>query len=691
MHKFSHLSIPRQQFTGKKIISRVSTPDQLIFSSNFSLFSFTSDIGEGQFTKTLQIGSFLVYRLTKDSQSSILNSFCTQKGFETTRNDSESEKIEVLYEKGELTVDLTGLQVSQSLSGFEMTSQNISFRIENQVLLCSKAEIFNNFNLQRFYTDLESTLSLFHHQEKFLLKALKIELDRQRVLWTKGPRGGYLYEEFPEKGQKVEVEVWVQRNSIIFEVSLEKNNKKIENSVQTYLNQINETSISGKFRLGEKFFFTSSFTAFETTQENMNIFQTIKTHMKVFVFHYRKISEIEKIHQMHEKITQLGLTQVKKSLSSEDFQKEKTIKKLMDQSKDSFFNNRFLNNRITFLADFSVIYYKNLNFSTFQEFSEEHPGEVLKSIFQLIERLSEVNLNFKNNHFPLSEFAWYEEKPVFLYNHPLSSFLQPFEKPTRKVNLEKNDSILKTKENFFKSLIFLQNDFQSPDISQEECEFFFESSEFIPINEDFSEKKAKTRLALFQSNNFPFVRKNQAFAFVGHQKFLVCSPGFEVGLEEKLFQDFEEKNEIFTFLKNFLKQVLEIVEFFMVKGAGVTCFDPDGLGFGFDGKMMVELWATEEVRSQFVPPEVAFGRSHRFSIVFCLGKVILHIFEVAFQVMHQEDEESSEEEMSFKVFREFRGLEELVVGCTQKIVMKRWSLCKVKEKIFEICENFPII
>jgi hypothetical protein len=59
--------------------------------------------------------------------------------------------------------------------------------------------------------------------------------------------------------------------------------------------------------------------------------------------------------------------------------------------------------------------------------------------------------------------------------------------------------------------------------------------------------------------------------------------------------------------------------------------------------------------------------------------------------MHQEDEESSEEEMSFKVFREFRGLEELVVGCTQKIVMKRWSLCKVKEKIFEICENFPII
>ena len=133
----------------------------------------------------------------------------------------------------------------------------------------------------------------------------------------------------------------------------------------------------------------------------------------------------------------------------------------------------------------------------------------MTSIFTLIDKLAQAGLQFKDFRFPIDLFGWFEEKPTYKYDLPLSSILESINSSLSqsRQNFPESslpESALRTKENLLNTLINFSNELSKPrsnSLTYQEYLIFFRNSEILELDEEFDERLAGVRIQIFESNN----------------------------------------------------------------------------------------------------------------------------------------------------------------------------------------------
>ena len=133
---------------------------------------------------------------------------------------------------------------------------------------------------------------------------------------------------------------------------------------------------------------------------------------------------------------------------------------------------------------------------------------------------------------------------------------------------------------------------------------------------------------------------------------------------------------------------MKIIEEICKNKTNFTCFDTSCVGFGDHGQVLIDGKAKEEVEKSFVAPEVSKGRIHRLSLMFTAGKVLESAFCWVYSLIFNLDLESGKE-VREKAFQHFFGLKEIIDGCTERFLPKRWNAGTALERVFGLIENFP--
>jgi hypothetical protein len=338
-----------------------------------------------------------------------------------------------------------------------------------------------------------------------------------------------------------------------------------------------------------------------------------------------------------------------------------------------------------FLADFIVQYPISLQGEKFESFAHEFPREAIDSIFYLTDELLKLNLKFKSDRFPLNSFLWYEEKPIYTYDFPLFQLLEFNQKSDLKKkaknnseNSESEDSdsfeeVSDLKKTFFFDILdfhSLSLNLKTQFFSPSEVFTAYETVEFIQLEESV----ARERIAIFEANNLAGVVKYRGICKSGQNIFLLSE---KKGLNSIFFQ-LEKFSFDFQFLVKFSKDLLKIVEIITLKNTCFACFDPKCLFFKENGKIRIEIKTPAEVSEEFQPPEVKSGRFFRFSIVFSYAKVVEFAFCYFFCVSNGmlPEAENFLAAKSF-VYQEFQWFGEMVRGCCEDKIVRRWNVSKL--------------
>ena len=698
MLQFAFDFMPQQLAKSRKLITSITHPAEAPYSRNISLITISSQpVSHSipiQNFPNLEIRSFLAFNLTESSKASILESLSEQDEEKTISLSEESSQFTLHIGFDSLTADLSSVQ---NLPEMRFDSQSVEFsNKENIFYLASQIPLCSQFRLERFKADFEGEHFHLANADKFYRELLKLEMMTRGVEFCFDERGIMFEEELPNgEGVKVQVEIWVENRIFRYMIRVKRRvEEDWKNSVGHVLRNINESDCSGVYGIDEYFFYATSFYPHSVISENMGSYLFAQRLIERLVFQYKYFYNLARKSIERNQKTLGNYITVHKILDSDDYLKEKQIINFFQTSQDVYFKSRFLFHLITFQEDFSVIYYKRPSPQPFFEFSQEQPLDTLNSIFTLIEKLGQIGLRFKDNKFPLNQFAWYEEKPTYNYSQPLSSILEPNTSSTPSKNPKSPDSItqeciLKTKENFFQALITFSNDSLASNkttFTYQESLSLLENSETIELDEDFDERLARLRIELFESNKFKFFREYRGILQVAGKSFLLCSAGFDADLRQRIVESYEDLEGFYEFLSMFLQEFVEKLGKILTKNSNFACFDTSCIGFSNDGLIMIEAKAREEVDESFTAPEVLKGRSSRLSLIYSFGKVLEAVFCL---VVCLKLDLENEEDARGKVFEQFHGLREIVDGCTERFLPRRWDIEKVQEKVVELIGNFP--
>ena len=697
MNTFTFNFMPQQLIKSRKLLTSITDPTEGPYSRNISLITTKSQPVclqpiPGQNFPNLELSSFLAFKLSESSKNSIL---------ERISQDDEEKTISLSEHSSQITLKINSNSLSANLSSIEKVpelkfcSQSIKFSNKgNFFFLISKIPLCDHFSIQRFKADFESEFFFVVNSDKFYGEMVKIEMMRRGIEFCLSERG-ILFEERigngGEEGISVQVEIWVENRNFRYLARVKRSvGEDWRSRFGEILRGFNQDDCSGAYGIDENFFYTTSSYPSSLTSENMENYLFVQKIIEKLVIKYKYLDSLTRKNiERNQKGLGSHLT-LHKILDSDDYLKEKQIIKMFESSKDTYFKTRFLFHLITFQEDSSVIYPKRPSSQPFLEFSQEQPLDSINSIFTLIEKLNQIGLHFKENIFPLHQFDFYEEKPIYKYDLPLSHTFDITISPTSQKNPKISDStILKIKENFFNTLIKFSNDsIESSQINFtfEESWSLFENSETIELDEEFNEKLARQRIELFQSNRFKFFREYRGIMQVAGKSFLLCSVGFEADLKQRIVEKYEDFEGFYEFLKIFLQDFVEKVRKILTKNTNLTCFDTSCLGFDGEGKIMIEAKVREEVDESFIAPEVRNGRCHRLSLIYSLGKVLESVLGLVVGLKLNLDFES---DARGKVFEEFQGFKEIFYGCTERFLTKRWSIEMVQEKVSELLGNFP--
>jgi len=324
------------------------------------------------------------------------------------------------------------------------------------------------------------------------------------------------------------------------------------------------------------------------------------------------------------------------------------------------------------LENNNIAYFVNRETENFQSFSEHSPFNAVESVFVLITQLGKLGLVFDNEIFPVDLFEWFEEKPVFSYKEPLCKV---FNIETDTKNCER--IVKEVRENFFKQIFQIQTHKvrQSwPVFSVEESMEIFKGAEFEEIDLNI----ASQRLNLHESNNIPEAINYLGLVSVGQKNFLLSSKRIHLTLKEKL-ENLTEVPEFQQFFQPFVTGFLQIIESLVAKNTMLGWIDPECIGFTKSNKLLLEIKAESEVDNAYKAPEIGKGRSNKASLFFAFGKILEDCFFFFFCIRDSQNWGNCDKNAVLeKGLEEFSGTKELIQGCTERTVIRRWGMEKIK-------------
>lgn len=642
------------------------------------------------------VSNILAYNISNNGKSQMISNITKNQENQTICIKQNSSIIPELTSKNKLKIKLP-VQVSVN---FFFESQKISFIPTQSLFILKSTQALPEFySISQSIVDLESKFYSMS-VEKLLYNMLKKELVTRKVPKFQDNPPKLSFEE-TRKGlsilKRLKIEVSIRKSVIKlnFIILLDNYRQLLPASLSyldTYLAFINQNVHTGQFYyIDNMVHYYTSFHSSLITRVNMSFYTLIQKDLGFIFSFYSQFKQffmlksensLENFFVRATLKNDSELLYVKKEmkLSPSEYVQEQKIKEILDKSTDLFFNNRFQHKQIAFSSNYLVNYPVNTQAEDFCSFAQEFSNLVIESVFSLIEELKKLNLKFINDQFPMQHFKWYEEKPIFIYSVPLCQILEPIEdlKNEKKMLIDEDmdldesvEQVSEIKENFFFQIIQYHSD------SIEKRYLLYTLDEIVNVCRDYEliylpENIAKGRFSLYNSLSGPGVRKYRGLCRVGNKTLLIASKSFSKTFKSQLFTNAE--------ILNILYQLLNFIRFFTLKNTFFACFDPECLGFNKKGELNFEIRVAEEVQIDFKAFEVLHGRSHRQSLLFSFAKVAEYCFIMQFCVEQGlAPEKIDVVSVLQEIYKITPWLSDLVQGCTEIKVIKRWKLETVHE------------
>lgn len=650
------------------------------------------------------VSNILAYKLSETGKSQIISNIFHEKNDITLRL-TENKLVYPELTKNKKLIIKPSSPVS---SNFLLISQNISFKqYKFSFFLKSLESLPSNFSISKCLTDLESSIPL-PQTDKLIYNMLKKELIARKVPKFEDHLTILTFQETCKhssnvKRQIIELSVFKSIINLNFKLLLEYPGHITPSSLlilKSYFNFINKKTQSGRFLFKDNIVqYTTSFHAFATTRINMSVYTMIQKDIIFSFSHFSQFNLIFKPNNqfsLENYIIESNLEtdenalfrKIEMKLTPSEYAQEQRIKQLLDKSTDLFFINRFQHKKISFSQNGVVSYQINTQAEDFESFAQEFPNVTIESVYSLIEELKKYNLNFIGRKFPIQHFKWYEEKPIFMYFVPLCQVLEQVDnggpEKKKKFCLDKGTDLDRSFEpaseiieNFFTQIIRFHLS------SLEKRNFYYTLDEILTISKNshfisLPESIAKGRLNLYNSISSAGIRKYKGICQIESKTLLICSKSFQFDFASRLFIGDE--------ILRVLGQLVNLIQNLTLKNTFFACFDPNCLGFNSKGQLKIEIRVPEEVEFSFKPPEVLFGRSHRYSLVYSFGKVA----EYSFFIQRCTEtglfpDLANKTIVIQEVYQNLPWLEYLIKGCTQEKVTKRWKIGAVQQYLNEFC------
>ena len=652
------------------------------------------------------ISNILTYNLSEVGKSQIISNLLKEKKYLTVQLTENKSLIPELTKKEKLIIK-TNMPIS---SNFLFISQHTSFELHKSTfILKSLKRLPNKFSISKCLTDLESSIPS-PQTDKLYYNMLKKELIARKAPKFEDRSTVLTFQETCKnssnmKRQIIELSVFKSIINLNFKLLLAYPVQITPSSLlnlKSYLNFINKKTQTGRFWFQDNLVqFTTSFHAFSITRINMSVYTMIQKDIKLSFSYFSQLNLIfrpSNQFSLENYIIESNLRtdenslfrNIEMKLTPCEYAQEQRIKELLDKSTDLFFINRFQHNKIFFYQNGLVSYQINTQAEDFESFAQEFPNVTIESVYSLIEELKKYNLKFIDNKFPIQYFKWYEEKLIFMYSVPLCKVLEQAdnEGPEKKKKFEIDEEMDIDKsfeptseiiENFFTQIIIFHLS------SLEKKNFYYTLDEILTISKNsqfvcLPESIAKGRLNLYNSVSSPEIRKYKGICQIETKTLLICSKSFRYSFASKLL--------IVEEILWVLGQLIYLIQNLTLKNTFFGCFDPDCLGFNSKGQLKIEIRVPEEVELPFKSPEVIYGRSHRYSLLYSFGKVA----EYSLFIQHCAErglfpDLVDKTVVNQEVYKKLPWLENLVKGCTQEKVMKRWKLDSVQQYLTHSCSK----
>lgn len=627
--------------------------------------------------------TFLSYKSHQEPQNQV-TSFLTNIGFETQnlitlQNDSEfsieNPRIDkncktLIIDLKNPTFSLSQLKLKLSASITQNPDKH-SLRIEKKIET-EKIEILPYLNL--FTKELQN----FENEDKFLLNCIKTELIQRRKRNVKFEEGCIKFIElnsYFDSMRIVEVLVTVRNQVIRFEYKLNHDDylneraleqEKIE-KIKKYLKEINENLDQGRFYWSDKICFSYFYHSFINIKENMNSYLLIQNDLDLINLHIPQfqlilngkedsISQIIELGKHLKPVPKLKFKHFQ--LTSGEVSKTLAIIERLNTKKDLFLSSRFNHKRIIVNPNENILSCPvPSQFIEFETIVQDHPVLVVQSINDLIEELAKIGLFFINCIFPLHQFIWYEEKPVFNYSTHLHELLTISNENPKKF-------LYKTKESVLSQFI----EFNSVNI--EKNLKAFELNEARDLIDNFElrvieESQISQFSAMNQSNHYLVSDKLLGICKLGNEKMLIYSGKSKKSLLQSLHKmKFRQRLEAFS-------QIFELIQMILTKNSEISCIDLECLVLEDKNKLKINLKPQHDVLEEFKAPEVRNGRKGRAALIYSFGKITQVLFE---------DLKSGQ--------KGWELVQEIVQKCTVRIVPRRISVEKLRPLVKNVINSF---
>ena len=309
-----------------------------------------------------------------------------------------------------------------------------------------------------------------------------------------------------------------------------------------------------------------------------------------------------------------------KLLIHEKFDEErKLVEFMLKKSKGEFINNRFLLRSISLSNSAQTGDYPRLTTGdSFDIAVDESPADTMDTCFDLVNELSLIGLYFKNSRFPLEDFSWDGDNPIYVYTRPLCEVLEALPGPpldyTDKILANINLALLEKKRE--RTLT------ESRPMEQSEMDKFLVSPRLIQLKES----TARERLQLYKDNPYDFVERYQGLTENQNCWAIIASARPRTRFVDMVSTLTPNK------LYAYFKELLEYIAVINSKNSSVAALGPDSLWVNGKGKLKITLMTNDEVKDEFKAPEVRAGKVCRNSLVYSFGKLLASVvFENNFQ------------------------------------------------------------
>ena len=629
--------------------------------------------------KNFNSAKFIVYKFKQ--QGFCYNFEKSIKEFEEgylTERKSENQNQRVFFRnKNKLRFELG-----------RIVCRNFCIQIDNvfivptrkSTIVKSVGVVNKDFQVFKCLALINSELSYIKNGHFLLTKMIEFDLNKKKIPYTlKNTEISYIESHYQPSGS-TRVQITLSLSPNLLKLTL---NQILPNSISIYTQEqqalaiqytrlLNKSQKIGRFNFNLPITFTTSFHTSGLTvptlliQKDLDLFFNNCEHFQTILQKSAVIPST--LYQKSYK----NFLKIKKKLTFSQYLKEKEIIRLLSSAPGIFFLNRFNYKKIIHTENNNIVYFVNKDTENFQSFSEHSPFCAVESIFALIDELGKLGLVFDKNIFPDNLFEWFEEKPVFTYKEPLCklfNILEDFK--------DCEESVLKVKKKIFYQIFQFQASMikqSEPVLSVEESMFIFKGAKFEQIDYNI----ACQRVNLYESNRISKAIKYLGLASVGQKTFLISSKRIHLTLRDKL-ENLNEISEFFQFFQQFVTEFLQIIESLVAKNTMFGWIDPESIGYTKGNKLILEIKAESEVENEYKAPEILIGRSNKTSLFFSFGKILEDCFFFFFCIQSSQNWEKCEKKMILEQGLEnFFEAKELIKGCTEGKIMKRWGIEKVK-------------